>query len=115
MIEVQVLQDKKDQIYQVLMEGHAYSGDEGHDLVCASASTLGLSALNILTEICDLEDYLDYEYGSGYLKIILDLQAMKANQIHDSQIVLKGFVLNIESLVRQYPENISLHQEVRHD
>lgn len=112
MISVTVHFNRDKEIIGYTMSGHALSGEPGHDLVCASASTLGLAALNTLTDVCGLEDKTDYEYGDGYLAVHLDSSTCTDQEKEKAEIVFRGYMINIESLVRQYPENISLLQEV---
>ncbi len=108
MIRVNVICNQNQKITGYTLTGHSYQGQPGSDIVCASASTLGLATLNTLTEVCGIEDKIDYEYGEGLIRVTINYDSLTDQERNDAEIVLKGFLLNIESLVRQYPDNISL-------
>ncbi len=108
MIRVNVACNEDQKITGYTMKGHSFQGEPGSDIVCASASTLGLATLNTLTDVCDLEDKIDYEYGEGLIAVSIDYESLSSQERRDVNIVLEGFRLNIESLVDQYPDNISL-------
>lgn len=45
MIQIDVL-TQNDKVLKIEVSGHAYSGDPGHDLVCAGISSIAVGALN---------------------------------------------------------------------
>lgn len=90
------------------LNGHADSDEYGKDIVCASATTLALAAINTITDVCGIKDLDSCEAKSGHIQLRVNYERLTEREKHDSQVVLRGFEINIESLVRQYPENISL-------
>lgn len=100
--------DGTDALAAYEIEGHAMCGVPGGDIVCAGVSTLGMAALNTITDVCDLDDFVEYEYAEGYMKVVVDAARMDDRQRMQTQTVLKGMALNLESLARQYPDNVKL-------
>ncbi len=90
------------------LKGHAGSDDYGKDIVCASATTLAIAAINTITDICGISDLDICKIKSGHIQLLINYEKLTEQEKHDSQVILQGFEINIKSLVRQYPENISL-------
>ncbi|MBN2221231.1 MAG: ribosomal-processing cysteine protease Prp [Vallitaleaceae bacterium] len=80
------------------ISGHAGYAEYGQDLVCSSVSVLGISTANALSSFTDAEPYVEMK-ESGYLKVTLGDASSE-----QGQLLLKAFVLGIESILENYGE-----------
>lgn len=92
--------------YHLTIEGHAGSGEHGHDLVCASASALAytlaenLSHLESLGHLYTLSIRLDPGHAELQCRPVSRFKSV-VKLIFDS--ICAGFAM----LAREYPQNIS--------
>ena len=79
--------------------GHAGYADKGKDIVCASASSIILSSLNLAIEFNN-----DVKYTDDLNKIEI------INNTNDENVtkVFSNMILSLEELERQYPDNIKI-------
>ena len=79
--------------------GHAGYADKGKDIVCASASSIILSSINLAIEFNSEVKYTD---DLNKIEII--------NNINDENVqkVFSNMILSLEELERQYPDNIKI-------
>ena len=91
---------------RVDVSGHAYSGEAGHDLVCASASILAYTLASFVANM---------EYGRQVKNATLKLEEGDAIICCDTPNEIKATVTfafdtlcaGFELLARNYPDNIS--------
>ena len=79
--------------------GHAGYADQGKDIVCASASSIILSSINLAIEFNSNVKYTD------------DLNKIEViNNTNDSNVtkVFSNMISCVEELERQYPDNIKI-------
>lgn len=86
--------------------GHAGSGPEGHDLVCASASALALTlAGNVAymkTQDAVYDEIIKLDEGSA------EIQCTPYRRYKDSVAqIFRSICVGFELLATKYPENIS--------
>ena len=79
--------------------GHAGYADKGKDIVCASASSIILSSINLAIEFNK-----DVKYTDDLNKIEI------INNTNDENVqkVFSNMILSLEELERQYPDNIKI-------
>lgn len=79
--------------------GHAGYADKGKDIVCASASSIILSSINLAIEFNSEVKYTD---DLNKIEII--------NNTNDENVqkVFSNMILSLEELERQYPDNIKI-------
>ena len=93
------------QYNRVTVKGHAGSGPEGHDLVCASASTLALTLAGNVS-------YMEAQEAVHGVIINLDegnaeIQCTPYRRYKDSvSPVFRSICVGFELLATKYPENI---------
>jgi uncharacterized protein YsxB (DUF464 family) len=91
---------------RVTVEGHAGSGPEGHDLVCASVSAL---ALTLAGNVAYMKAQ-DAVYGE-ILKLNegnAEIQCTPYRRYKDSvEQIFRAICVGFELLATKYPENIS--------
>lgn len=91
---------------RVDVTGHAYSGEAGHDLVCASASILAYTLASFAENMRESGQvkYPTVKLGAGDAVIFCNApRRIKAQVTLAFDTVCAGF----ELLARNYPENIS--------
>ena len=94
------------QYNRVTVEGHAGAGPEGHDLVCASASTLALTlAGNVkYMEAQDAVHGVIIKLEEG----MAEIQCTPYRRYKDSvEQIFRSICVGFELLATKYPENIS--------
>ena len=79
--------------------GHAGYADKGKDIVCASASSIILSSINLAIEFNNEVKYFD---DSNKIEII--------NNTNDENVikVFSNMITCLEDLEKQYPDNIKI-------
>ena len=79
--------------------GHAGYADQGKDIVCASASSIILSSMNLAIEFNK-----DVKYTDDLNKIEI------LNNTNDENVkkVFSNMITCLEDLERQYPDNIKI-------
>ena len=91
---------------RVTVEGHAGSGPEGHDLVCASASALVLTLAGNVS-------YMEAQEAVRNVVIKLDegnaeIQCTPYRRYKESaQQIFRAICVGFELLATKYPKNIS--------
>ena len=79
--------------------GHAGYADKGKDIVCASASSIILSSINLAIEF------------NSEVKFTDDLNKIEIiNNTNDENVqkVFSNMILSLEELEKQYPDNIKI-------
>ena len=84
--------------------GHAGLSLDGADILCAAISGMTLLVINTLTDVfgCDV----DISQEEDDARISLDILSCPDRSFDSVNGVLKGFVLQLEDLSRQYPKNL---------
>ena len=94
------------QYNRVTVEGHAGSGPEGHDLVCAAVSALALTLAGNVS-------YMEAQEAVRNVVIKLDegnaeIQCTAYRRYRDSvEQIYRAICVGFELLATKYPENIS--------
>ena len=99
MIKVRFLIGNK-QIKGFEISGHAMFAESGKDVVCAAVSSAAYMAANTITEVIGVN--AETEAGKAKMRVMLKQTDEKA------ETVLKGLVLHLTELSKQYPENIKI-------
>ena len=90
----------------VTVKGHAYSGENGHDLVCASASilvyTLASFVENMKNAGQESEPFIVVEEGNAWIEVDPHFKHKPA-----ITLVFDSICAGFELLARDYPDNIS--------
>lgn len=106
MITVKVTEKKKD-ILQVIISGHADSGPYGYDLVCAGVSAVSFGAVNAVYRLTNLKLIIEQKDDGGYLDISFPKEVTD-NQWKKAQLLLKGMIVSLETIEEQYGEHIQI-------
>ena len=96
--------------HRLTVEGHAYSGEAGHDLVCASASILAYTLAANMDHLAEFgavtEPHSEFENGHA----VIECSAVDAYQ-NTVTIVFDAVCAGFELLSENYPDNISFTVE----
>lgn len=101
MIKVNVKRKNKI-VYEIVIKGHANYDVAGKDIVCAAVSSMAITTINAI--LC-LDESIDYEDNSGFIKI----RVLKDTEINNK--LLDNLVIMLEELRVQYPKNIEIRNE----
>jgi len=87
------------------ISGHAMYADKGNDIVCASASSIVITSVNIVEKLD--KEAISYIEKDGYLKIDILKESKEVN------IIISNMIELLEELQEQYKKNIKIIKEVR--
>ena len=100
---IEVIYDRRQ--HRLIVQGHAQSGESGHDLVCASASIL---AYSLAASIANAEErgtvtevYTYFDKGEAEIRC---KPARKMDSV--VRLMYSTICAGYELLSRQYPDNI---------
>ena len=111
MITIKLTRNKKEDIVQYLVSGHANTDDYGKDIVCAAVSVLAQTMILGIHRILKTEP--DWSAENGDLKCSLP-DTMDSEQRKQVNAILETMALGFENLRVQYPESIRIEtKEVR--
>lgn len=91
---------------RVSIEGHAYSGEKGHDLVCASASILAYTLASFVSNMKNAGQikYPTIELNDGQALIVCNAPSKYKNSV---MLVFDSICGGFDALAQSYPDNIS--------
>lgn len=97
--------------HRVTIEGHAYSGEPGHDLVCASASILTYTLADRVIHLAASK-----QAREPVTKLEVGKAEISCNPSHRfkaaATLIFDSICAGFELLAAQHPQNISF--EIRH-
>ena len=79
--------------------GHAGYADKGKDIVCASASSIILSSINLA---------IDFNSEVKYTDDLNKIEIINNTNDENVQKVFSNMILSLEELEKQYPDNIKI-------
>lgn len=92
---------------RVSIEGHAESGEKGHDLVCASVSILAYTLASLMesmdkgVQVRDVTVDLDEEKGA-----LISCEPAE-DYIHSVRLMFDTICTGFDLLAQEYPDNVS--------
>ena len=102
MIKVNVKRNDNN-VYELVIKGHAGYGKRGTDIVCAAVSTMAITVINDIIALDN--DSIDYEEKSGLLIIRVKRDTEVNNKLLDNLVRM------LTELMSQYPKNIEIRNE----
>ncbi len=91
--------DLKEEIKEIIIEGHANNGKESHAALCAAVSMAALMTANTIKHL-DLDHFVIIETRDGYFEI---KSVISDKTVQD---ILKNLQYTMEDLIKQYPRYI---------
>jgi|SRR5699024_730062 len=102
---------QNNQLKQFTLSGHAESGPDGHDLVCAAASALSIGTTNNLNRIASIEPKVEAnEDEGGFLEVILP-EVLTEKQQEQAEILLRSLYFSLLDIQEAYGEFLSVSQQ----
>ncbi len=102
MIKV-VIKQVKDEINSIVIKGHAYSGEPGHDLVCAGVSAITIGALNSLQDV-------DTSFQTKVADGLVEIMPLYRPSV-ENKIVLNVLITSLKTIAASYGDYIKIHEE----
>lgn len=102
MIKV-VIKYVNDSLISLVIKGHAYSGEPGHDLVCAGVSAVTIGALNSLEEV---ETAFTVKVEDGHVAVFPLYRVSDYNTV-----VLKVLITSLKTIAETYGMYIKIDEE----
>lgn len=100
-----VITKSEDEILNVLISGHANSGEYGHDLVCSGVSSVVFGALNSLQEV-DKAFKIKLNEEKGLTEI-----TPLYRPSYENKIVLKVLITSLKTIAESYGDYIKIREE----
>jgi len=94
-----------DEILKIRVSGHAYSGEPGHDLVCAGVSAVTIGALNSLREV---ETAFKVKVNEGLVEIIPLYRPS-----YENKIVMEVLITSLKTIAESYGKYVQIREERR--
>lgn len=91
---------------EMIITGHAGSGEYGFDVICASVSMLTFNFANSVELMTGLEPGLELTDGGGYLKVIKPAK-MTPQQDQVWQTLFQSVVIGLENLAENSGEYVA--------
>ncbi len=108
MIDV-VLKIKNKKIIGYEVSGHALFAEAGKDIVCAAVTILSFNVVDTMTDVLKLSEKMNYEIKENSLSLNIEPRLLTSDELHDTQVVLRGFEIGVRSLLQNYSDYISLY------
>ena len=92
--------------HTLTMEGHAQSGEPGHDLVCASASILAYTLASSVSNMAEVEQVREpvLKLNKGEARVSCKPRTRFTSAV---TLIFDSICAGFELLATNYPENIS--------
>ncbi|WP_067837374.1 ribosomal-processing cysteine protease Prp [Amphibacillus sediminis] len=107
MIYATIFRDQQTNITAFEITGHADSGPNGHDLVCAAVSAVAFGMTNALIKLTEIEPIIDQGGEGGYLRVELP-HSITAAQLKKAAVLLEGMLVSLLTIERDYGQYISI-------
>lgn len=105
MIQV-IVRKRSDLFVSFQVEGHAYFDEMGRDIVCSAVSILAQTTLMALNKVAGVQD-MGFAMEDGLLEGVLP-EEMTQNEIHDTDVIFRTFIIGIEGICEAYPDFVQL-------
>lgn len=91
---------------KVTIEGHAFSGEHGHDLVCAAASALAYTLANTVENMAATNQCKDKQVSLEEGKAVISCRPL-SRYMSVITLLFDTLCSGFELLAHNFPENIS--------
>ena len=88
---------------QIIVTGHADFADYGKDIVCASASSIIITSINV----CLRFDAHSLEYKEEKDKLTIDIKS----EADDIKLIIENMIYMLEELAETYNKNVKIVKE----
>ncbi len=93
------------------LTGHAGSGPEGQDLVCAAVSGISFGAVNAVYTLCEIDLKIDQAGDEGgFLRVTVpDLN--NDSLLNRVSLLFEGMVVSLQTVEQDYGQFISISEK----
>lgn len=113
MITVEIHSNENRESYGFEISGHAYSGEPGHDLVCAGASAIAIGSVNAIGELVKITPGIEQGQEGGFLSVIIDPNDLTPEQNAKLQVILQTMATQFYTMVASYGDHIEIKYKMR--
>ncbi|MBQ0139828.1 MAG: ribosomal-processing cysteine protease Prp [Kurthia sp.] len=113
MITVEIHSNENRESYGFEISGHAYSGEPGHDLVCAGASAIAIGSVNAIGELVKITPGIEQGQEGGFLSVVIDPNDLTPEQNVKLQLILQMMVTQFYTMVASYGDYIEIKYKMR--
>ena len=107
MINISIVRDKSNFIWEFTVKGHAGFAEYGSDIVCAAVSAIAYTALGALDELAGIRNYTERS-GCMECRIPLDISGDAKNT---ARIILDAMAIGFKQIEREYGKYVSVVDE----
>jgi len=107
MINILIVRDNTNFIWEFTIKGHAGFAEYGSDIVCAAVSAIAYTALGALDELAGVRNYTERE---GYIKCSIPLD-ISEDAKNISRIILDAMAIGFKQIEREYGKYVSVVDE----
>ncbi|MEJ8752037.1 ribosomal-processing cysteine protease Prp [Lagierella sp. ICN-221743] len=111
MIEGKIIKNEANDIISISVMGHADSDEYGEDIICAAVSIYLTNTINTLTEIVEVEDFIEYEIGEGHFLLNVYYEDLDLEKKRETTLILESLKLALTSVEDSYGEYIKIVTE----
>ncbi|MDO4179193.1 MAG: ribosomal-processing cysteine protease Prp [Phascolarctobacterium sp.] len=108
MITLDVWKNSKGLIDSYEVSGHAGYAEEGQDIICSAVSALTQTPIYGLTNHLKLKPEVEINQDQGFLRVVLKEES---NEL--TEAILETMLMGVESIARQCPKYVRIHQHRR--
>ncbi|MGX7419417.1 ribosomal-processing cysteine protease Prp [Carnobacterium gallinarum] len=108
MIQASFKRNDEGNLVSFEITGHAESGPDGNDIVCAAVSALSFGATNSIEALAGFQPLVEMDEENGGELYVELIQEINREQLHIAQILLESLLLSVESIVEEYPEYVEM-------
>lgn len=90
------------------IEGHAFYGEPGKDLVCAAVSAISVGTVNAVEQVAGVVLPCEMEEGLIDASVPLELNPQQAERV---QLILEAMVVMLNTIETSYGEYIEIDTE----
>ncbi len=97
---------KNENITAFKISGHSGLSESGSDILCAAVSSMSTLVANTLTEVFGVS--VDISADENIPVFSLSLKSLKPESEAAAYGILRGFYLQLQDLMLQYPDNLKI-------
>lgn len=105
MINIEIYNDKNNNIVKYKVYGHSGYAEQGKDIVCAAVSSICQSALLGIIEVLKINAF--FKTGEAYIECTLPNDIDKED-MEKASIILKTMLISLKQLQSQYRKHIQI-------
>src|SRR5699024_3951398 len=102
---------QNNQTKKFTLSGHAESGPDGHDLVCAATSALAIGTTHNLQRIASIKTNVKANDDEGGLLEVIWPEVLNKKQQEQAEILLQSLYFSLLDIQKAYGEFLSVSEQ----